>query len=137
VVLVQETSFIAQLEMLRERDWLASRVWWAVISPALPGQSVGRSSWVAILARRQLDIADAGGTIFEGRARSLTIRPRAGGLVELVCVHAKDNVGPEGNQALLGAIADRTTFCPRGCPALWGGGFQHGRGRVAEIRGAT
>ena len=93
VVLVQETMLVTQLELLRERSWLASKGWWALISPALPGNGTGRSSGVAILVRRHLYIADAGKTLVEGRARCLTLRLRAIGLIELVSVYAKDGVG--------------------------------------------
>ncbi len=61
----------------------------AVAIRPLVGPGGGRSSGVAVLAMVRIDVADVGTMVFEGRARSLTIRLQAVGLLELVTVYAQ------------------------------------------------
>ena len=119
VVLVQESKLGTFAEIAREKKWLAQQGWWASFAPCIAGPGGGRSAGAAVLVRKHLDVADEGTTIAEGRARSMTIRLRALGLVELVAVYARDGVGIEGNKGLLDGIVEHVRS--KGRPALIGG----------------
>ena len=121
VVMAQEIKLGTFAEISRAKKWLAQQGWWSSFAPCIVGPGGGRSAGVLVLARKHLDVVNAGVTIAEGRARSMTIRLRAIGLVELISVYAKDGVGIAGNKELLGSIVEHVRA--NGRPALIGGDF--------------